>query len=46
MIGLPHLRVTAFGAKMAGRHLPCAVGRGGIGLSKREGDGGHPCGGA
>jgi L,D-peptidoglycan transpeptidase YkuD (ErfK/YbiS/YcfS/YnhG family) len=44
MIGLPHLRVTAFGAKMAGRDLPCAVGRGGIGLSKREGDGVTPAG--
>ncbi|MFB0994485.1 MAG: L,D-transpeptidase family protein [Paracoccaceae bacterium] len=44
MTGVPHLRLTTMGAKMAGRKLPCAIGRGGIGQTKREGDGVTPAG--
>lgn len=36
--------VTRWGARFMGRHLPCAVGRGGIGAQKREGDGMTPAG--
>lgn len=40
----PHLRVTRFGARFAGRRLACAVGRGGIGPKRAEGDGITPRG--
>lgn len=36
------LAVTATGARLGGRHLPCATGRGGIRADKREGDGATP----
>ncbi|MEL6335716.1 MAG: L,D-transpeptidase family protein [Pseudomonadota bacterium] len=40
------LVVTARGARFLGRHLPCAIGRGGIvaAVDKREGDGATPAG--
>ena len=38
------LVVTQWGARFHGRFLPCAVGRGGIGLKQREGDGITPAG--
>lgn len=40
------LVVTRWGARFRGRHLPCAVGRGGIraAKAKREGDGATPAG--
>ncbi|RMF38953.1 MAG: hypothetical protein D6754_06370, partial [Alphaproteobacteria bacterium] len=43
---IPHLHVTRWGARFAGRDLPCAVGRGGIvpAAKKREGDGATPAG--
>lgn len=42
----PHLLVTRWGARFAGRRFPCAVGRGGIrpAAAKREGDGATPAG--
>ena len=40
----PHLRVTRQGARFAGRRFPCAVGRGGIGVKRAEGDGITPLG--
>lgn len=36
------LLVTRWGAQIAGRRLPCAIGRGGISATKREGDGATP----
>lgn len=36
--------VTPTGARFLGRHLPCAIGRGGIATDKREGDGATPAG--
>lgn len=41
---VPHLRVTHWGACFAGRSFACAVGRGGIGEKRREGDGITPAG--
>ncbi|MFC7702913.1 L,D-transpeptidase [Plastorhodobacter daqingensis] len=38
------LRVTRWGCRFHGRHLPCAIGRGGITGDKREGDGASPRG--
>jgi L,D-peptidoglycan transpeptidase YkuD (ErfK/YbiS/YcfS/YnhG family) len=38
------LVITRWGARFLGRHLPCAIGRGGITLRKREGDGATPAG--
>jgi len=38
------LVVTRWGAQFRGHTLPCAVGRGGITLNKREGDGATPAG--
>jgi L,D-peptidoglycan transpeptidase YkuD (ErfK/YbiS/YcfS/YnhG family) len=35
----PHLRVGRWGARFMGRFMPCAVGRGGIGAKRAEGDG-------
>jgi L,D-peptidoglycan transpeptidase YkuD (ErfK/YbiS/YcfS/YnhG family) len=40
----PHLVVGPWGARFLGRRLPCAVGRGGIGAKRREGDGVTPAG--
>lgn len=40
----PHLRVTRHGAHFAGRRFPCAIGRGGIGEKRAEGDGITPTG--
>lgn len=40
----PHLRVGRWGAQFLGRRFPCAVGRGGIGEKRREGDGVTPAG--
>lgn len=34
----PHLRVTRWGATFRGRAMPCAIGRGGIGEKRAEGD--------
>ncbi len=36
--------VTKWGARFHGRHIPCSVGRGGIGPEKSEGDGVSPSG--
>lgn len=36
--------VTRWGARFLGRRFPCAIGRGGITRSKREGDGATPVG--
>ena len=38
------LVVTRWGARFMGRTLPCAIGRGGIAVAKREGDGATPAG--
>lgn len=38
------LVVTRWGARFRGRRLPCAIGRGGISGTKREGDGATPRG--
>ena len=40
------ITVTSWGARFAGRHFPCSVGRGGIvsARAKREGDGATPAG--
>lgn len=38
------LVVTRWGARLLGRRLPCAIGRGGIRADKREGDGATPRG--
>ena len=38
------LVVGRWGARFGGRWLPCAVGRGGIGAKRREGDGVTPAG--
>lgn len=38
------LIVTPQGARLAGRRLPCALGRGGLTSEKREGDGATPRG--
>lgn len=38
----PVLRVTRWSAWYGTRHIPCAIGRGGIRPDKREGDGGTP----
>lgn len=38
------LVVTPFGARFRGRTMPCAIGRGGIARTKREGDGATPAG--
>lgn len=38
------LVVTRWGARFRGRRFPCAVGRGGITETKREGDGATPAG--
>lgn len=38
------LRVTPRGAFFLGRRLPCAIGRAGVALTKREGDGATPAG--
>lgn len=38
------LVVTRWGALFGGRRLPCAVGRGGIGVKRAEGDGVTPLG--
>lgn len=38
------LTVTPWGARFRGRALPCAIGRGGITDTKREGDGATPRG--
>jgi len=38
------LRVTRHGARFRGRNIPCALGRGGLTLRKREGDGATPLG--
>ena len=38
------LIVNEWGARFGGRRFPCAVGRGGIGLQKTEGDGVTPAG--
>ncbi|QYZ69251.1 L,D-transpeptidase family protein [Neotabrizicola shimadae] len=40
------IAVTRWGARFAGRHFPCSVGRGGIvsARAKREGDGATPAG--
>jgi L,D-peptidoglycan transpeptidase YkuD (ErfK/YbiS/YcfS/YnhG family) len=36
--------VTPMGARFMGRMFPCTVGRGGVTVKKREGDGGTPAG--
>jgi L,D-peptidoglycan transpeptidase YkuD (ErfK/YbiS/YcfS/YnhG family) len=36
--------VTRWGARFMGRRFPCAIGRGGITQTKREGDGATPAG--
>lgn len=36
--------VTKWGARFGGRHVPCAIGRGGISEEKQEGDGASPAG--
>jgi L,D-peptidoglycan transpeptidase YkuD (ErfK/YbiS/YcfS/YnhG family) len=36
--------VTRWGARFLGRRFPCAIGRGGITRTKREGDGATPAG--
>lgn len=38
------LVVGRWGARFMGQHLPCAIGRGGITATKREGDGATPAG--
>ncbi|GHE02210.1 hypothetical protein GCM10008024_20910 [Allgaiera indica] len=38
------LVVTRWGARFRGRWLPCAIGRGGLTRTKREGDGATPIG--
>ena len=38
------LVVTRWGARFLGRQFPCAIGRGGITRTKREGDGATPAG--
>lgn len=38
------LHVTRWGARLDDRHMPCAIGRGGITRAKREGDGATPAG--
>ncbi|MEM7241057.1 MAG: L,D-transpeptidase family protein [Pseudomonadota bacterium] len=38
------LVITKWGARYRGRHLPCAIGRGGIGVKTGEGDGITPAG--
>ena len=38
------ITVTRWGARFLGRSFPCAIGRGGISRSKREGDGATPAG--
>ncbi len=43
-IGPTDIVVTRHGARAFGRHLPCAIGRGGITTTKREGDGATPAG--
>jgi L,D-peptidoglycan transpeptidase YkuD (ErfK/YbiS/YcfS/YnhG family) len=40
----PHLRVTRWGARFRGRAMPCAIGRGGVGEKRAEGDGVTPRG--
>jgi L,D-peptidoglycan transpeptidase YkuD (ErfK/YbiS/YcfS/YnhG family) len=40
--GVAHLVVGRWGARFRGRRFPCAVGRGGIGAKRREGDGVTP----
>jgi L,D-peptidoglycan transpeptidase YkuD (ErfK/YbiS/YcfS/YnhG family) len=40
----PHLVVGPWGARFLGRRFPCAVGRGGIGDKRREGDAVTPVG--
>jgi L,D-peptidoglycan transpeptidase YkuD (ErfK/YbiS/YcfS/YnhG family) len=40
----PHLRVGPWGARFRGRAFPCAIGRGGIGVKRAEGDGVTPAG--
>lgn len=40
----PHLFVGAWGARFAGRRLPCAIGAGGLGAKAGEGDGVTPPG--
>lgn len=44
MSGAHDLVVTRWGARFAGRFMPCAIGRGGITRAKREGDGATPWG--
>jgi L,D-peptidoglycan transpeptidase YkuD (ErfK/YbiS/YcfS/YnhG family) len=41
---IPHLVVGPWGARFGRRRFPCAVGRGGIGVKRREGDGVSPRG--
>ncbi|UPH72070.1 L,D-transpeptidase family protein [Abyssibius alkaniclasticus] len=38
------LQVSPQGARFGSRHMPCALGRGGIGIKRREGDGITPIG--
>lgn len=38
------LVVNRWGARFMGRHIPCAIGRSGIGRKQREGDGVTPAG--
>ncbi|MEV8467937.1 L,D-transpeptidase family protein [Fluviibacterium sp. DFM31] len=38
------LVVTRWGARFAGRRLPCSIGKGGLSADKREGDGATPRG--
>jgi L,D-peptidoglycan transpeptidase YkuD (ErfK/YbiS/YcfS/YnhG family) len=38
------LVVTRMGARFLGRRFPCTIGRGGVSVSKREGDGATPAG--
>ena len=40
----PHLVVGPWGARFRGRRLPCALGRGGVGGKRGEGDGVTPVG--
>jgi L,D-peptidoglycan transpeptidase YkuD (ErfK/YbiS/YcfS/YnhG family) len=40
----PDLHVGRWGARFGGRRMPCAVGRGGIGVKRAEGDGVTPAG--
>ncbi|OSP55060.1 L,D-transpeptidase [Pseudoruegeria sp. SK021] len=40
----PTLKVTPQGARFLGRRIPCAIGRGGLTHTKREGDGATPRG--